>query len=392
MLGAIAAFERYFGTVSTTEARLLVTAFVAILVAAVVGLGAPYLRRTLARLLRREVGARVEERDGVGALVLEELPVGTLAVGLLRALQLAVLVTGGLALLVVWGRGDLALALLVAAQTSVPTLSRVLLTVALLAGGYLGSTVLSDVIEELTETNDRVGEHEQQVVYRFAQVALLVGVGFGALVVWDINPAGLFVGAGFLGIVFGLAARQTLGSLVAGFVLMFSRPFEIGDWVQIGDAEGIVTEITIVNTRLRSFNGEYVSLPNDKVGDSVIYNRSEEGKLRLDLDVGIDYEADPEHAASVALAAVKEVDAVNDNPAPSVIPKAFGDSAVVLEVRFWIHNPSPPRKWLAVQGVITEVKAAFAEEGIGIPFPQRTLSNRPDGLDVQVGEAREVTD
>jgi small-conductance mechanosensitive channel len=75
---------------------------------------------------------------------------------------------------------------------------------------------------------------------------------------------------------------------------------------------------------------------------------------------------------------MKSVDMVTDAPPPQVIPKSFGDSAVVLELRFWIDNPSPPRKWQAVSGVVRAVKSDFEAAGIKIPFPQRELSGRAE--------------
>lgn len=82
---------------------------------------------------------------------------------------------------------------------------------------------------------------------------------------------------------------------------MASRPFKMGNWVQISEHEGFVTDITINHVELRNLNGEYVILPNEAVNSRTIINRSYEGKLRLGLEVGIDYEVDPEHAESVAL-------------------------------------------------------------------------------------------
>jgi small-conductance mechanosensitive channel len=221
-------------------------------------------------------------------------------------------------------------------------------------------------------------EHQQEIVLRVSQLGLFTVAGLALLTVWQANLGGLLVGAGFLGIVVGFAARQTLGSLIAGFVLMFSRPFTIGDWVQIGDQEGIVTDITIFNTRLENFDGEFVIIPNDRVSDRAITNRSEKGLLRLRVDVGIDYEADPEQAREVAVDAITELNEVVDGPPPQVFPKSFGDSAVVLEMRFWIDHPTPPRKWRAISQVIQSVKTAFDDEGIKIPYPQRELSGRAE--------------
>jgi small-conductance mechanosensitive channel len=159
---------------------------------------------------------------------------------------------------------------------------------------------------------------------------------------------------------------------------MFSRPFTVGDWIEVGEEEGIVTDITIMNTRLQNFDGETVVMPNDRVNDQSLINRSANGRLRLRTEVGIDYDADPDHAEAVALDAIEAVDIIEDAPAPKVIPKAFGDSSIVLELRYWIEHPSPPRKWRAVSGVVSGVKAAFDEADITVPFPQRELSARDD--------------
>jgi small-conductance mechanosensitive channel len=197
-----------------------------------------------------------------------------------------------------------------------------------------------------------------------------------------------------------MAARQTLGAVLAGFVLMFSRPFEIGDWVEVGDQEGIVTHISIVNTRIQTFDGEYVMLPNDEVSSKPITNRTRKGRLRIEVEVGVDYEDDPTHAAEVALAAVRDVEKVLAVPTPQVVAKRFADSSVVLGVRFWIDSPSARRKWRAQTAVIDAVKSAFEAEGIKIPFPQRELTGRAeeggfrlaDGADAGAEERADVTE
>ncbi|MFC6976988.1 mechanosensitive ion channel family protein [Halomicroarcula sp. GCM10025709] len=119
---------------------------------------------------------------------------------------------------------------------------------------------------------------------------------------------------------------------------MLSRPFAIGDWVRIGDHEGFITEITINNVRLRNLDGEHVVLPNEAVNNRTIINRSIEGKLRLRVEVGIDYDVDPDHAEAVALDALTELEEIMTQPAPQVLPARFDDSAVILELRFWVDK------------------------------------------------------
>ena len=267
---------------------------------------------------------------------------------------------------------------------------RMLLAVVILATTYALTDLVGRIIGEFTGTRSSISEHQREIIYRLTQVtlytlAILVVVG---LFTRDLGS--LLVGAGFLGIVVGMAARQTLGAMLAGFVLMFSRPFEIGDWVQIGDREGIVTEITIVTTRIQTFDGEYVMLPNDEVSGQPIINRTRKGRLRIEVEVGVDYDADPEHAAEVAREAVTELDQVLNVPTPQVVGKRFGDSAVVLGVRVWIDNPSARRMWRARTAVIEAVTDAYAAEGIKIPFPQRELMGRTEEGGFAVAEGRET--
>jgi small-conductance mechanosensitive channel len=253
---------------------------------------------------------------------------------------------------------------------------KLLLSGVILASAYTLTSFVGRAIGTLTGTTGHISEHEREILFRLTQVAMYTVAVLAAVGLFTQNLGGLLVGAGFLGIVVGMAARQTLGAVLAGFVLMFSRPFEIGDWVQVGEQEGIITRISIVNTRIQTFDGEYVMLPNDEVSSKPITNRTRKGRLRVEVEVGVDYEADPSHAADVALSAVKGLDEVLTVPTPQVVGKRFADSSVVLGVRFWIDNPSARRKWRAQTAVIHAVKRAFAAEGIKIPFPQRELTGR----------------
>ncbi|WP_407066849.1 mechanosensitive ion channel family protein [Haloarcula sediminis] len=297
---------------------------------------------------------------------------------LLRTAQVTVLSVIVVSFLVVWGVADVAATLRPFLSTRDPTLVPTIQTIVLIMLAFVASDQLQRWIDRFSTALSDFTDHQEEILLRVGQVTIFVTIGTTIFAVWQVDVGGLLVGAGFLGIVVGLAARQTLGSLIAGFVLMFSRPFTIGDWVVVGDQEGIVTDITIFNTRLENFDGEFVVLPNDRVSDSAITNRSRKGLLRLTLDIGVDYDTDVDAAGDLAREAMVGVDDVVDSPPPQVVPKSFGDSAVVLELRFWIDHPTPPRKWRAVSAVVRAVKTAFDEEGIDIPFPQRTLTMRDE--------------
>jgi len=256
---------------------------------------------------------------------------------------------------------------------------RILFTILFVVAVYTLTRILKRLLLGGGDSASRVtSAHQRRVSYYVSQVAVYIFAVFGILSLWGIQLGDLLLGAGVLGIVLGFAAQETLGSILAGFILMLSRPFAVGDWVRIGEHEGFITEITINNVRLRNLDGEHVVLPNEAVNNRTIINRSLEGKLRLRIEVGIDYDVDPDHAENVALDAISELDDVMNQPAPQVLPVRFDDSAVILELRFWIDSPMPQRKWRAIQSVIHAVKSAFREEGIKIPFPQKELTGRSE--------------
>ncbi|MBX0325704.1 mechanosensitive ion channel family protein [Halomicroarcula sp. F13] len=268
----------------------------------------------------------------------------------------------------------------------IPTLAQGLATIVLVGGTLAGIDVLETAIEQYAEESDALNQHQQGIVFRVLQIAVLLAAGLATLTVWGVPLGSLAVGAGFLGIVVGTAARSTIGSLIAGFVLMFARPFEIGDWVAIDGDEGIVTDITIINTRMRNAAGEEIVIPNDVVSNATVTNRTSLERLRLSVDVGVDYDADVEAAEAVLGDVLDDVSGVLSNPTPQVVPKSFGDSAVVLECRFWIDHPSAAKRAMTKAAVVREVKRALDEAGIKIPYPQRELLGREESGGLQVAE------
>ena len=285
---------------------------------------------------------------------------------------------GAIALIAVWDRSG---ALLQTAQSALSAnqLSNVVLAVLLLAIAYALTDFLGGVIREIGAESASISQHQQEVILRITQLTVYTTAVVAVVGLFTDNVGSLLVGAGFLGIVVGMAARQTLGAILAGFVLMFSRPFEVGDWVEIGDHEGTVTEISIMSTRLRSFDGEVITMPNDDVRSGSIVDRSRRNRLRIEVEVGVDYDTDVERAAAVVEEAVGGVEDVAEMPEPNAVTKRFGDSAVVLGLRYWIRNPSMRKRWRTQTAAMNAMKGALEDEGIVIPFPQQTLSARAEG-------------
>ena len=281
----------------------------------------------------------------------------------------------------VWGQTDALLEQLGFLQFDARA-PQVVITVVVLIAIQVFTGIATRLLDDLTTESSALTAHQREVSLRLTQLTLWVVGIIVILGVWDVDLTGLLVGAGFLGIVIGLAARKTLGSLLAGFVLMFSRPFEIGDWIVVDDREGIVSDITTMSTRIRSFDGEYVIVPNDVVSSEIVVNRTRRGRLRAEVDVGVDYDDDLEASRSVALATAEEFAAEDlrllETPAPDVRVRRFGDSAIDLTVRVWIDRPTAGDVTQVRDELICRVKDAFDESGIKIPYPQRELSGREE--------------
>ncbi|MCU4718854.1 mechanosensitive ion channel family protein [Halapricum hydrolyticum] len=312
-------------------------------------------------------------------------PRGTLLEAVQAALIVALSGSAIVAVLTIWEATAEATAISEVLDPAPMTIVRGLVSVFLLVGAWGATVFAKRVTGLLFEEHDAFSRHQHEVTYHVLQLVLYSLAIVVGLAVWGIDPSDILLGAGFLSVVIGLAARQTLSSVLAGFVLLFGRPFDIGDWVAIDDREGIVTDVSVFNTEIRTFSGEFVTIPNDVVTATGLVNRSRRGRLRVDVEVGVDYDDDVERARELATETMRDLgrEEIRTHPQPRALLTGFGDSAVVLELRFWIDEPTARRRWAAQTAVVAAVKQAFEREGITIPFPQRTLGGRPPGLQVQ---------
>lgn len=276
-------------------------------------------------------------------------------------------------------------------------------TAVILVTAYLLIRVVNRSFDRL-EDEGAITKHQMEVAYHVADAAIGVIAVVIVLSLWGIDLTNLFIGAGVASAVLGLAAQKTVAAVIAGFVLLFARPFRAGDWVGITredgtERSGIVQDVTISHTKIRTFNDEHVLVPNDEITSNQLTNYSRSDRLRIDVEVGVDYETDLERAREVVGEAAEGTDPIAETPSPEVVLKRFDDSAIVLELQFWIDHPARRHAWRARTAVIQAIKVAFDREDITIPFPQRTheprgegfpLDSLPDDLPAQVTRTPDV--
>lgn len=269
------------------------------------------------------------------------------------------------------------------------TATQQLVTISVVLIAYLVMRFVNRSIDKLAEGSS-ITEHQSEVAYHVADVGIAGVAATVILTIWGVDLTNIFIGAGAITAIIGLAARETFAGMIAGFVLLFSRPFRVGDWIAV-DADdnegrsGIVTDVTIFNTKIQTFSDEYVMIPNDEITSSQLKNLSRNDQLRVDVEVGVDYTADTEHARDVMVEAMDDLESIKRSPNPQAVAKRFDDSSIVLELRVWIGDPTMRRKWKARTDMIEAIKAAFDREGITIPYPQRVHAPRDSEEGFRIG-------
>lgn len=208
----------------------------------------------------------------------------------------------------------------------------------------------------------------KQVTY-YAILALGFFVAVDAL---GFDPTTVAAGIGLTGVVLGFALRDVLSNFVSGLLLLFLRPFQIGDQIVIGELEGSVERIELRATRLRAYDGRVMLVPNAEVFTSRIINNTADPVRRGKVEVWVGYDADLKVAAETARQAALGADGVLEAPPPAVRVDHLGQDDIVLEVTFWTDSSRADYKNTA-SAVREAIVLRFKEAGLGLPEPDVRL-------------------
>ena len=212
------------------------------------------------------------------------------------------------------------------------------------------------------------------VHYSIILIGLLLGVGFVGL---DLSSLAFVVGALGVGIGFGL--QNVVNNFVSGLILIFEAPIQGGDTVEVGALMGQVTQIGIRTSRVRTYSGSEVIVPNgDLVSNQVINWTLSDRRRRLQLKVGVAYGTDPDLVTEIFRGVLDRDEEVLEDPAPLIVFNEFGDSSLNFDIYAWIRDFDIG--FSTTHRLNTAINAALMEAGIPIPFPQRDvhLISTPD--------------
>ncbi|MEE4257444.1 MAG: mechanosensitive ion channel domain-containing protein [Bacteroidales bacterium] len=194
----------------------------------------------------------------------------------------------------------------------------------------------------------------------FISVASMIGIATTSFIA-VIGAAGLAI---------GLALQGTLGNFAGGVIILLFKPYKVGDLIEAQGFLGVVEEIQIFVTKMRSPQNELIIIPNGAISNGSLQNYTETPHRRVDCTIGISYDSDIKKAREVLMGVLTSHPKVLKDPEPVVMVSNLGDSSVDLAVR---PHVDPADYWDVYFYIYEEGKIALDKAGITIPFPQRDV-------------------
>lgn len=252
-------------------------------------------------------------------------------------------------------------------------LPSILLAVGVVVLFYLLSGVTRKIFNTaLKRTKLRV--QIKKLISTLAGVIILIIGLFLALQILDLDQAvtSLLAGAGIVGIAIGFAFQDMLSNFIAGVMLASKSPFRNGDYIETNGFGGFVKSVDLRYTKIVTLDGKAVYIPNKEIFENALVNFSSEPERRIEVEVGVAYESDLKKVEKTAMEAVKKLHNVK-NKKIEVQFTSFGGSSIDLIVKFWVDSKGDLNTLDGQSEAIKLIHEAFEKNGIGMPFPMRTL-------------------
>ncbi|MBN1544402.1 mechanosensitive ion channel family protein [Candidatus Woesearchaeota archaeon] len=208
---------------------------------------------------------------------------------------------------------------------------------------------------------------------RTTRVVLLIILAIMVLDLWGVNITGLLAGVGIAGIAIGFAVKDSLANIFGGISIILDKTIHVGDKVQLSDGTlGVVEDVGIRATSIRTYDNEFVIVPNGSMSTMTIKNFNRPDlKQRVTVLFGVEYGSDPEKVKKLVLAEIKKMKDIMNDPAPDVRFSEMADFSLNMKAFFWVDDVSKafPKK----EEVTIRIYKLLNKHKIGIPFPTTTV-------------------
>ena len=243
-------------------------------------------------------------------------------------------------------------------------------------------SIINFLCKKIAKRADKkVAENKKIDKTIYKTLSYVVKVGLKVIVVvclvgyMGIDTSGITALLASLGVGVGLAVNGTLSNFAGGVLLLFTRPFKDGDYISANGFEGTVEDIFICNTKVRTNDNKVIYLPNGKLSTSEIVNYTENNTRRVDLTYSISYSDDFDKAAGIVKKVAAENPKVLSDPAPMARVTKHSASSIDLFCPVWCKTED---YWTVLFDMNEQIKKAFDENGITIPFDQMDIHVKND--------------
>jgi len=255
----------------------------------------------------------------------------------------------------------------------------------LLAGMLLGLVVLSKIITDLFKirilTLAGINRGAQEAIAIIVRYTLLVIGTIVLLQIWGLDISSLAILASALSVGIGFGLQDIAKNVGSGLVLVFERPIQVGDFVEVGKSLGTIERIGVRSTVIRTPDQISIIMPNSRFLEDEVINWSHDNPVsRLHLPVGVAYSSHVETVRTTLLEAAQNHPYILIHPKPQVLFKGFGDSSLDFELLVWTRDPS--QQIFLKSDLYFRIERLFRDRTIEIPFPQQDLHIRSGTLPV----------
>ena len=237
---------------------------------------------------------------------------------------------------------------------------------------YVGKMVISMVVRGLRKVMRRqeVEKTLETFVCNRVRTVLLLFVIIAAIGQLGIETTSFIAVVGAAGLAVGLAMQGSLSNFAAGVLIVLFRPYRVGDFIEAAGINGVVEQVQILTTVLKTGDNKQIIVPNGQIMDSIITNYSANDTRRVDMVVGVSYGDDLDKVRSTIQELVAAEERILDEPACTIAVSALADSSVNFVVRPWVKTSD---YWGVMFDLTEAIKKRFDKEGISFPFPQQDV-------------------
>lgn len=235
--------------------------------------------------------------------------------------------------------------------------------------GRIAARLIANTVAKMM-VKAKVDETLVKFAKNMIYIALMVFVILAALGKLGIETTSFAAIIAAAGLAIGLSLQGTLGNFASGVMLILFRPFKVGDFVEAGGVSGIVEEIQIFSTKMKTGDNKEIIVPNGKIIGTTITNYSAKETRRIDLVISVSYEDDLKKVRAVLEDILNSDERILKDPVPTIGVLELGDSSVNFAVRPWVKSGD---YWPVLFDVQENIKLRFDTEGITIPYPQQDV-------------------